>query len=94
MKISAMVSKVLRGPVSVLKIRNREIILSDAALHLYNILQKYLLRFKTYRPDMNLTKYFKGEQFRKTAGGAMVLNLSTLCDNALYLYQVFRKCPK
>ena len=89
MKISAMVSKLLRGPVSVLKIRNREIILSDAALHLYNILQKYLLRFKNYRPDMiSLPNISKGNNSVKLQVELWFL-ISARCVIMLYICTKF-----
>ena len=36
-------------------------------------------------------KFTKGDNFVKTVRGVKVLNLCTLSDNALYLYQVLPK---
>ena len=41
-----------------------------------------------------ILKLSKGEIIPKNVGGVMVLNLCTLSDHALYLYQVSRKYLK
>ena len=39
-----------------------------------------------------ILKFSKGNKSVNSVGGIMVLVLSTLSDNALYLYQVLSKC--
>ena len=72
-------------------------ILSDHALNLYQVLSEYLIGFRVTDLKVGLTlgwslKFAKGHNSVKNLGEVMVLVLSTLSDNVLYLYQVLSKC--
>ena len=49
------------------------------------------LQTQTVGSTLGWSKYAKGHTSVKTVDGGMVLNLCTLSDDALYLYQVSRE---
>ena len=73
--------------------------MSDDGLCLYQVSRKYLKGFQSYSADVICyledvictLKFAMGHNSVKNVGGVMVLVLSTLFDNALYLYQVLPK---
>ena len=52
------------------------------------------LQTQTVGLTLGWSKFTKGHNSVNTVDGVMVLNLCTLSDNALYLYQVSRKYLK
>ena len=65
---------------------------SDDALYLYQVSRKYLKGFQSYREDVVcILKFSKGHNSVNSVGGDMVLVLSSLSDNVLYLYKVLSK---
>ena len=61
-------------------------------LYILQSLRKRLLQFKSYRPDIiSVIKISKGYNSIKNIGGVMLLNICTLSDYVLYLYQASRK---
>ena len=62
---------------------------SGHALHFYQVLWNYLNRYQSYRADtISIPKISKGNNSAKNVGGVTVVNLCTLSDHGLYLYQV------
>ena len=62
---------------------------SDDALHLYQVLRKYLERFQSYGADtISVPKNTKGHNSVKNVGRVMGFVLCTSSDVALQLYQV------
>ena len=66
--------------------------LSDDALYLYHVSRKYLTGFQSYWADaICVLKFAKRHISIKHVDGDMVLILSTMIDEVLYLYQVLSK---
>ena len=65
---------------------------SDDALYLYQVSQKYLKGFLSYREDaVFILKISKGHYSVNSLSGVMTLVLSILSDGVSYLYQVLSK---
>ena len=61
-------------------------------LYSYQVSRKYLKGFQSYREDaVCIMKFSKGHNSVNSVDGVMTLALSTLSDDALYLYQVLSK---
>ena len=69
----------------------------DDVLYLYQVFVKVshrVLELRTWTVGLTLgwsLKFTKGHNSVKDVGGVTELVLSTLCDNAIYLYQVLSK---
>ena len=62
---------------------------SGHALYFYQVLSNYLERYQSYWADtISIPKISKGNNSAKNVGGVTVVNLCTLSDHALHLYQV------
>ena len=64
---------------------------SDDALYLYQVSRKYLKGFQSYQEGaVCILSFSKGHNYVNNVGGVMALNVSTLSNDVLYLYQVYR----